>query len=98
MIRRFAIGLLCLSPILFGGCSTTKLPPPVAYKAPPADVPDAALVADCDTSDNSVATNGELADELPRVRGQRNDCATRMKGVQQWRFDAIKRASDPKKH
>jgi hypothetical protein len=35
-----------------------------------------------------------LADELARNRGQRNDCATRMGGVRQWREDAIRRAKE----
>jgi hypothetical protein len=32
-----------------------------------------------------VPTNGALADELARNRGQRDDCAARMDGVRQWR-------------
>jgi hypothetical protein len=57
-------------------------------------VPDAALVAPCDTSNNPTATNGDLADELARNRGQRDDCAARMSGVAQWRADAIRRAAE----
>jgi hypothetical protein len=98
MIRRFAIGLISLS---LAACGTFSKPhtKAIAYASKPADVPDAALVAACDTSDNPTATNGAMADELSRNRGQRNECAVRMDGVRQWRSDAIKRASDPpKKH
>jgi hypothetical protein len=91
MIRTFALGLLCLS---LTACGGRYHPRPIEYRAPPADVPDAALVAPCDTSDNPTPTNGEMADELARNRGQRNDCATRMGGVAQWRADAIRRAAE----
>jgi hypothetical protein len=63
-------------------------------EVPPADVPNAELVAPCDTSDNATPTNGDLADELARNRGQRNDCAARMDGVRTWREHAIQRATD----
>ena len=92
MIRLFVVGLISLSLTACLGRSN----PPVEYRAPPADVPDAALVADCDTSNNPTPTNGAMSDELVRNRGQRDDCADRMKGVQQWRSDAIKRAEKPK--
>lgn len=97
MIRRFAIGLISLS---LAACGTFSKPhvKPIAYQAPPADVPDASLVVACDTSDNPTPTNGTMADELSRNRGQRNECAVRMDGVRQWRTDALKRASVPKKH
>jgi hypothetical protein len=68
------------------------LPAPTSFERPPADVPDASLVAPCDTSEDDPATNGDLANELNRTRRQRDDCAGRMDGVRQWRSDAIKRA------
>jgi hypothetical protein len=64
----------------------------VKYASRPADLPDAALVAPCDTSDRDVPTNGDLADELNRTRRQRNDCATNVDGLRQWRADALKRS------
>jgi hypothetical protein len=70
--------------------------PAVEFRTPPADVPDAALVAPCDTSDNATPTNGALAEELNRVRGQRNECAIRMDGVRQHRDDELRRASNPR--
>jgi hypothetical protein len=66
--------------------------PATEYKRAPADVPDAALVGPCDTSEQSVKVNGDLTDELTRTRAQRDECAGRMDGVRQWRGDAIKRA------
>lgn len=91
MNRKFALGLLLLS---LTACGGRFHPRPIEYRAPPADVPDAALVAPCDVSDNPTPTNGDLAEELNRNRGQRNDCATRMVGVGQWRTDAIRRAAE----
>lgn len=88
MIRKFAIGLTCLSLTACAG----RLPAPTEYKRPPADVPDASLVAPCDTSEQDIPTNGDMANELNRTRRQRDDCAGRMDGVRQWRSDAIKRA------
>jgi hypothetical protein len=51
MIRRFAIGLISLS---LAACGTFSKPhgKRLHTRAPPADVPDADLVAACDTSDN----------------------------------------------
>ena len=88
MIRKFALGLI---PLSLSACAA-HLAPPAEYKAPPADVPDAALVAPCDRAEADPATNGELASELNHTRRQRNDCADRMDGVRQWRSDALKRA------
>lgn len=62
--------------------------------AAPADVPDAALVAPCDTADGDPATNGALIAELAHVRRQRNDCAAQIDATRQWRTDALRRAAD----
>jgi hypothetical protein len=91
MIRRFVIGLILLS---LTACGPSLKRTAIAPATPPADVPNADLVAPCDTSNNPVATNGALADELARNRGQRDDCAARMDGVRQWRTDAIRRAAE----
>lgn len=69
--------------------------PAVEYQRPPADVPDAALVAACDTSERPVAVNGDLTDELTRTRSQRDECAGQMDGVREWRTNALKRAAEP---
>ena len=63
----------------------------------PADVPDAALVAPCDTAETDPATNTALALELSVTRRQRGDCAARMDGVRQWRTDALRRAEELRK-
>jgi hypothetical protein len=91
MIRRFAIGLILLS---LAACGASLKRTAIQPAIPPADVPNADLVAACDTSDSATPTNGAMADELARNRGQRNDCATRMDGVRQWRTDAMRRASE----
>ena len=91
MIRRFAIGLILLS---LTACGASLKRTAIAPAPPPADVPNADLVAACDTSNNDTPTNGAMADELARTRGQRNDCAARMDGVRQWRTDAIRRAAE----
>jgi len=49
-------------------------------------------VVPCDRSEQPIATNGEMADELTRTRRQRDDCADRIDGVRQWRGDALKRS------
>jgi mRNA-degrading endonuclease toxin of MazEF toxin-antitoxin module len=95
MIRTFAIGLISLSLTACGVFSKPR--PAVEFKRPPADVPDAALVVPCDTSNNPTPTNGAMADELVRVRGQRDDCAVRMDGVRQHRTDELRRASEDDK-
>lgn len=65
---------------------------PVKGIATPPDLPEASLVAACDTSERDPATNDALADELAATRKQRDDCASKVDGVRQWRGDAIKRA------
>lgn len=67
--------------------------PAVEFHRPPADVPDAALVVPCDRSEQPIATNGQMAEELNRTRRQRNDCADRMDGVRQHRTDELRRAA-----
>lgn len=67
-----------------------KRPAPVETRLA-ADLPDAALVAACDTSDRPTATNGDLADELSRTRQQRNGCAAQVDGVRTWREQAAER-------
>jgi hypothetical protein len=59
---------------------------------PPADVPDADLVAPCDRANGDPADNVQLANETAHNRKQRDDCADRMDGVRQWRSDALARA------
>ena len=87
MTRKLALGLIlpCLA-----ACGTHY--EPVKSIPRPADVPDAALVAPCDTSERDPATNGDLADELALTRHQRDDCAAKVDGTAQWRQDAIRRA------
>lgn len=68
---------------------------PVKTTRPPADVPDAALVAPCDKTDGDPTTNLALALELNHVRRQRDDCAAQVDGMRQWRADALKRAAAP---
>lgn len=82
------IGLISLSLAACAGRSNG-----IEYADRPADVPEASLVAPCDTTEGDPATNGDLANELNRTRRQRDDCAGRMDGVRQWRSDAIKRAA-----
>ncbi len=65
---------------------------PVKSVPRPADVPDAALVEPCDTTESDPVDNGALADELIATRKQRDDCAAKVEGNRQWRADAIKRA------
>lgn len=75
-------------------CAGRSTRPAVEYEPAPLDLPDAALVAPCDTSERPVAVNGDLAEELNHTRAQRDECAGRMDGVRQWRSDAIRRAED----
>jgi len=88
MIRQLAIGLACLSLTACG-----KHYEPIKSAPAPADVPDAALVAPCDTTETDPAVNVALALELAHTRKQRNDCAAQVAGIAQWRKDALLRAS-----
>lgn len=88
MIRRFVIGAACLS---LAACEKPYVP--VKSTPAPADVPDAALVAPCDTTNTDPATNVALALELAHARKQRDDCAAQVQGLSQWRKDALLRAS-----
>lgn len=58
------------------------------------DLPDAALVQPCDTSETDPATNQAMSDELTRTREQRDGCATQVDGVRQWREGAVRRAAE----
>lgn len=82
------IGLISLSLTACGGRSDAPIE--IGYR--PADVPDAAIVAPCDRTERDFATNGAMVDELAVTRKQRNDCASKIDGVRQWRSNAIKRA------
>lgn len=62
-----------------------------------ADLPDAGLVAPCDVSDRPVRVNGDLAEELPIVRAQRDKCAKQVDGVAQWRAGAVIRIEEANK-
>lgn len=75
------------------GCAghSTRPNPQIEYRYL-ADLPDANLVAPCDTRDAAVRDNGDLAQELPRVRRQRNDCAAQVDGLRRWRGEAAQRA------
>lgn len=88
MTRLFVIGAACLS---LTACGKPYVP--VKSTPAPADVPDAALVAPCDQANADPATNVALAIELAHARKQRDDCATNMRGVAQWRKDALLRAA-----
>lgn len=55
------------------------------------DLPDEALVAPCDTTEQPVEVNGDMLSELARTRTQRDNCAGQVAGTAQWRRDAIKR-------
>lgn len=86
MTRKLAIG-----PLLLFLTACGKPYEPVKSTPAPLDVPDAALVAPCDTSEEDPAVNVALALELARTRRQRDDCAAKVDGVAQWRKDAIQR-------
>lgn len=58
-----------------------------------ADLPDAALVAPCDTANASWATNGELLDALLGTRDQRDGCAAQVDKIAKWRSEAAERAA-----
>lgn len=87
MIRLFVIGLASLS---LTACAQRYEPVRTVPRAP--DVPDAALVAPCDVFERDPANNEALADELAATRQQRDDCASKVAGLAQWRRDALKRA------
>lgn len=86
MTRKLAIGLMFLS---LAGCGKDYAP--VKSTPSPLDVPDAALVAPCDTTNGDPATNVALALELARTRRQRDDCSSQVDGLGKWRQDAIQR-------
>lgn len=69
-------------------CQTTK--PAIEYRYL-TDLPDAALVIPCDTSERDVVTNGDMADELSRTREQRDTCAGQVRGLATWRAGAVER-------
>lgn len=48
----------------------------------------------CDRTENGVAVNGDLVQELAHTRSQRDECADRMDGVRTWRGKAIERGGD----
>lgn len=93
MTRLFAIGLISLS---LAGCAGLSTRPAIEYRYVE-DLPDAALVQPCDTTERPATVNGDLVDELSRTRRQRNDCAAQVEGSAQWRRDAVKRAADRNK-
>lgn len=86
MTPKATIGLVALC---LAGCA--KPYAPIETSRPPLDLPDAALVAPCDTSEGDPATNGQLVEELNTTRRQRDDCAAQVDGIRQWRSDAIRR-------
>ena len=89
MIRKLALGLIlpCLT-----ACGQAS--GPIRSARPPADVPDAALVAACDTSERDPRLNIDLAEELISTRHQRDDCAAQVEGLRHWRKDAARRANE----
>jgi hypothetical protein len=80
-----------VAPLFLAACGAHYAPLKLGAP-PPADVPDAALVAPCDRANADPATNLAMSIELNHNRKQRDDCASRMDGVAQWRADALKRA------
>ncbi len=84
------LGLIALS---LTACAT-----PLTKSNVASDLPDASLVVDCDTTEQGIATNLDMSDELSRTREQRDECAAHMKAVAQWRQDAVKRAAEANKH
>ena len=91
MIRLFVLGLTlpCLT-----ACGVLSNRPAIEYRIA-SDLPDAALVQPCDTTNGPVTTNGVMAEELSRAREQRDTCARQVDGVREWRAGAVQRAKEP---
>lgn len=84
MTRKLALGLLLLS------LSACAKPSTIEFRTV-ADLPDASLVAPCDTSKRPVTLNEDMPSELSRTRKSLGECAAKVDALADWRKGAAKR-------
>ena len=89
MNRLLLTGLLSLS---LTACATP--PKPVVETVLSGDLPDAALVAPCDTSDAPWRLNIELLDGWLKRGEQRDACAAQVAKLANWRAEAVARLNE----
>lgn len=73
---------MCLFLTACGSKSTNR--PAVEHQSH-ALLPDAGLVAECDTSEGRVSLNGDFPIELENTRAQRDSCAAQVRALLTWR-------------